>query len=117
MAYKFTGRIKLLVTGENNNFCEFYVDNSIKIDNEEIGVAYDENKNLKVVGKFEKIEDQFFQILSGAIQERFEIEFEKNKNSENDNKTKEGEKAKKSGVATVSAGKDIDMITKVTILR
>ena len=117
MAYKFTGRIKRLERGKKNYFCEFYVDNSIKIDNEEIGVAYDESKNLKVVGKFEIIDDQFFQILSGAIQERFEIEFDKNKNSENDNKTKEGEKAKNSGVATVSAGKVVDMITKVTILR
>lgn len=75
MAYKFTGRIKRLGKDENNNFCEFYVDNSIKINNEEIGVAYDESKKLTIVKPFEGIKPEFFQILSGAIQERFEIEF------------------------------------------
>ena len=48
MAYKFTGRIKKLGCEKNNNFCEFYVDNSIIINNEEKGVAYNEKNELGV---------------------------------------------------------------------
>ena len=120
MAYKFTGRIKRLGragTGKKDNFCEFYVDNSIKINNEEIGVAYNNDKNLTIVEPFKGIKPEFFQILSGAIQERFEIEFEKKKNSVNNNMTKEGATAQNAEGATDSADKDVDVITKVTILR
>ena len=76
MAYKFTGRIKKLGYDKGKNFCEFDVDNAIKIDNEEIGVAYNEKKELTIVGTFQNIVPEYFQILSGAIHERFEIEFD-----------------------------------------
>lgn len=120
MAYKFTGRIKKLGCEKNNNFCEFYVDNSIIINNEEKGVAYNEKNEFKIVETFEKIDDKIFGIISGALQERFEIEFDAQVNPENQNNSDDNG-GKASGNANNPGADDgnnvEDRIIKVTILR
>ena len=83
MAYKFTGRIKKIGIENNSHFCEFYADNTIKINEREYGVAYcyDDKKNIEIVTiptfQFEKT-NQVLNMLQSFHDERFEIEYDKN---------------------------------------
>lgn len=103
MAYKFTGRIKSLGCGEQgkNNFCEFDVDNTIKLGDKECGVAYDDNNSLRIVPKFSGIDKSIFNVLLSCQNERFEIGYEKRKVRKNKNKSKNKK----------------DTIIKVTVLK
>lgn len=105
MAYKFTGRIKSLGCGEQgkNNFCEFDVDNTIKISDKECGVAYDDNNNLRIVPKFSGIDKSIFNVLLSCKNERFEIGYIDENEGENGN---DGEGKNKK-----------DTIIKVTVLK
>ena len=97
--YTFTVRIKKIGIEEKTNSCEFDVDNTIKINGEDKGIAFD-GTNLIIVNEFNDIKDKFFRFLSTMINERLEVEFSiKNKKS----KSEQGEKKIE--------------ITKVTVLR
>ena len=86
MVYRFTGRIKKIgIDGSKKKFCEFDVDNSVRIDGEDYGVSYsitkgtkDENVvkfiDLHIVEKFTNI-GHFYSVLLECHDERFEIEY------------------------------------------
>lgn len=62
-----------------NQFCKFRIDNTIKIDGENKGVAYDGSK-IEIVDVFNNINDEIFALLSSLCGEVFEVEYEKNPN-------------------------------------
>lgn len=89
MAYKFSGRIKKFGYEQQgaDNFCEFDVDNTIKIGDKEQGVAFDGNNNLQIVPIFIKIDDSIFNVLLSCHDERFEIEYDDKTKSKNQEDT------------------------------
>lgn len=81
--YKFTGRIKNIGVDKSVNFCEFDVDNRIKIEERQYGIAYEVNSNFApipspkavIVEKFTGITTQFFDFLLAARDEKIEVVF------------------------------------------
>lgn len=76
MAYKFIGRIKKIGIDPTGNFCEFSVDNNIKIDGTIYGVAFNEKHELKIIDTFKKIDSNVFNLLLSSQNEKMEIEFD-----------------------------------------
>ena len=79
MAYKFTGRIKEIGCECKKRFCKFDVDNTIYINEREIGVAWSTSDNdnlIKVPEIFTKISLCKYITLLNAQGKVVDIEFE-----------------------------------------
>lgn len=61
-----------------NRCCVFDIDNTVTVDNEKYGVAY-QNGQFDIVEKFQYIDEKIFSFLQSFHSERFEVEYVKDK--------------------------------------